>query len=133
MSPLARGEYVKRMQILYQGVKGRRQKSRLLGQVSDTLDCHRKHAGRLMRSRTLSLERPFRHRGAVYPERLILILEAVWQATQCLWSVRLKAALPLWRSWIKKRWTLSAEEDWMEVDTLSHSGTSATGVRLHAQ
>lgn len=111
MSPSARREYVRQMQVVYGRAKGRREKGRLLGQVRETLGCHRKHAGRLMRGLPPSLERPWRHRKPVYPDRLVRILEAVWEATQYLWSVRLKAALPLWMWWIKKRWALSVEEE----------------------
>jgi hypothetical protein len=181
MSPSARREYVRDMQLRYRESKGRKARMRLLVQVSETMGCHRKHAGRLMRGRPPRLERPLRQREPVYPERLIEILETVWEATQHLWSVRLKAALPLWMGWIKQRWTLSAEEErlllamspatmdrrlgpskrklarriygqtkpgrwlrqtipiqteswnvpepgWLEVDTVSHSGPSASGL-----
>jgi hypothetical protein len=111
MSPSARGQYVKRMQVLYREAEGRRAKSRLLDQVSETLGRGRRQAKRLMRGKEPRLERPFRRREPVYPPRLIEILASAWEATQYLWSVRLKAALPLWMSWIKKRWSLSAEEE----------------------
>lgn len=110
MSPSAKGEYVKRMQILYRGVKERRKKGRLLEQVCETLGRSRRQAKRLMRGKEPRLERPFRLRDPVYSERLIRVLEQVWEATQYLWSVRLKAALPLWLSWIRKHWSLSLEE-----------------------
>ena len=180
MSPSARGQYVRRMQVLYREAKGRREKSRLLDQVSETLGRKRRQAKRLMRGKVPPIERPFRHRDPVYPERLIRILEEVWKATQYLWSVRLKAALPLWMPWIKRRWELSTQEErlllamspatmdrrlgphkrrlghkiygqtkpgrwlrqtipiqteswnvpepgWLEVDTVSHSGSNASG------
>lgn len=111
MSPSAKGEYVNRMQVLYREAKGRRQKSRLLDQVSETLCRSRRQAKRLMRGKQPRIERPFRVRDPIYPERLIGILEEAWKATQYLWSVRLKAALPLWMAWIKKRWALSPEEE----------------------
>ena len=111
MTASARREYVRRMQVLYSAAKRRRERIRLVAQVRETLGCHRKHAGRLMRGKPPSLERPFRLRKRVYPDRLISILESVWEATQHLWSVRLKAALPLWMGWIKKRWSLSSEEE----------------------
>lgn len=102
---------MRRMQVLYRDVKGRRQKSRLLGQVSETLGCHPKHAGRLMRGKTPSVGRSIRQRDPVYPERLVDILKAVWEAAQYPWSVRLKALLPLWLLWIRKRWEMSAKEE----------------------
>lgn len=110
MSPSARREYVKRMQLLYRGATGRKKKGRILRQVSEVLACHPKHAGRLMRGKAPE-GRAQRHREPVYPERLIRILEGVWEAMQYAWSVRLKAGLPLWLSWIKSRWELSAREE----------------------
>lgn len=180
MGPSARGQYVRRMQALYRDAQGRRTKGRLLDQVSETLGRSRRQAKRLLRGKQPPVERPFRLREPVYPERLIRVLEEVWTAAQSLWSVRLKAALPLWMPWIKQRWALSAEEQrlllamspatidrrlathrkrlsrriygqtkpghwlrktipiqteswnvpepgWLEADTVSHSGPSASG------
>lgn len=180
MGPSARGQYVRRMQALYREAKGRRAKGRLLDQVSETLGRSRRQAKRLLRGKEPPIERPFRRREPIYPERLIRVLEEVWTAAQSLWSVRLKAALPLWMPWIKRRWALSVEEQrlllamspatidrrlagykkrltrriygqtkpgrwlrqtipiqteswdvpkpgWLEVDTVSHSGPSASG------
>lgn len=111
MSPSARREYVRRMQLLYRGANGRKKKSRILQQVSETLACHPKHAGRLMRGKVPGEDAPLRHRKPVYPERLIRVLEGVWEAMQFAWSVRLKAGLPLWMSWIKSRWELTRREE----------------------
>ena len=101
---------MRRMQGLYREAKGRKARSRLLDQVGETLGRGRRQAKRLMRGKEPPIERPFRHREPVYPERLIRILEEVWAAAQYLWSVRLKAALPLWMPWIERRWTLNARE-----------------------
>ncbi len=111
MGPSARREYVRTMQVLYRKANGRKEKKRLLKHVSETLGCHRKHAGRLMRGAAPSLERPFRHREPVYPAKLIEVLQAIWEAAQYPWSVRLKGLLPLWLVWIRKRWSLTAEEE----------------------
>jgi hypothetical protein len=101
---------VKRMQALYRKAGKRSEKSRLLGHVSETLDCGRRQAKRLMRGKEPPVERPFRLREPEYPERLIRILEQVWEAAQYPWSVRLKAILLGWRQWILRHWTLSAKE-----------------------
>jgi hypothetical protein len=111
MSPSARREYVRRMQALYREAKGRREKGRLLGQVSETLGRSRRQAKRLMRGKEPPSEHPFRHREPVYPEKLVDILKAIWEAAQYPWSVRLKALLPLWLVWIRKRWSLTADEE----------------------
>lgn len=110
MSPSARREYVRQMQPLYRAARGKKEKTRLIRQVSETLGCHKKYAGRLMRGPRPSLVGPVRRRDPVYPERLLYILREVWAASQHLWSVRLKAALPLWLPWIEARWPLTREE-----------------------
>jgi len=99
------------MQIRYQKAQGRKEKSRLLTQMSETLDCCRKHSIRLLRGKAVRVEKPWRVRPPIYSERLIRILEEIWKAAQCIWSVRLKEALPLWLPAIKKRWNLSATEE----------------------
>lgn len=111
MSPSARREYVRQMQPLYRAARGKKDKSRLIRQVSETLNCHKKHAGRLMRGPRPEPEGPPRHRDPVYPERLVHILQKVWAAAQHPWSVRLQATLPLWLPWIKLRWPLTGEEE----------------------
>jgi hypothetical protein len=98
------------MQGLYRESRGRKEKGRLLNQVSETLGRGRRQAKRLMRGKEPAIEGPFRHREALYPDRLIRILEEVWRAAQCIWSKRLKEALPLWLPAIRKRWDLSPDE-----------------------
>lgn len=111
MSPLARREYVRHLQGRYRTAQFRKEKSRMLTEVSDNLACHRKHATRLLNGKIVKLDKPWRQREPVYPERLVRILESLWEAGQYLWSVRLKAALPLWMPWIKERWALTPQEE----------------------
>lgn len=47
-----------------------------------------------------------KHRKLRYSHTLISILACVWAATGFLCSVRLKAALPLWLPWIRKRFEI---------------------------
>lgn len=108
MSPLARREYVARMQELYRNASKRREKSRLLEQVCETLKRGRRTAKRLMR--TPLADKPKRQREPVYPERLVRVLAEVWEAAQYAWSVRLKAVLPLWMPRIKERFQLTPKE-----------------------
>jgi hypothetical protein len=42
---------------------------------------------------------------------VLSILKAVWEAADYLWSVRLKALLPEWMPWIRRRYRLSAETE----------------------
>ena len=88
----------------YQTARSRKDKSRLLTEVSENLSCHRKHATRRLNGKIVNLDKPWRHREPVYPERLIRILEEVWEAGQQPCGVRLKEVLPLWMPWIRKRW-----------------------------
>jgi transposase InsO family protein len=111
MSSSARREYVRHMQGRYKTVQTRKEKSRLITEVSENLACHRKHATRLLNGKIIKLDKPWRHREPVYPDRLIRILETVWEDSQFAWSVRLKELLVLWIAWIRKRWTLSPEEE----------------------
>jgi len=111
MSPMARREYVRHVQGRYRSAGSRKEKSRMLTEVGENLGCHRKHATRRLNGKIVDLEKPWRRREPVYPERLVRVLEGVWEASQQLWSVRLKEALPLWMPWIRLRWTLSAQEE----------------------
>jgi len=99
---------VTRMRALYQEAMGRKGKSRILGQISETLVRSRRTAKRLMTG--LPPAGTGRRRKPIYPERLVRMLESVWEAAQFAWSVRLKAVLPLWMPWIRQRWALSPQE-----------------------
>jgi len=111
MSPSARREYVREMRERYRCAERKREKSRIVTQVSETLRCHREHAGLVLRGRYWHGDGSRRHREPIYPERLIRILEEIWKAAQCIWSKRLKEALSLWLPAIKKRWQLGSEEE----------------------
>jgi hypothetical protein len=101
---------VRDVQIRYGKAKSREEKGRIISEISENLRCHRKHAIRLLNGPVPSPERPYRRREPKYPERLIRVLEWVWEASFFLWSDRLKAALPLWLPWARKRWSLTPDE-----------------------
>lgn len=111
MSPSARREYVRHMQGRYKNAQTRKAKSRMLSEASENLECHRKHAVRLLNAKDVKLDKPWRHREPVYPDRLVRILEEIWEKSQQPWSVRLKELLVLWILWIRRRWKLSREEE----------------------
>jgi transposase InsO family protein len=48
-----------------------------------------------------------RRRSLTYTSQALAILQAVWEASGYPWSVRLKALLPLWLPWVKKRYSLT--------------------------
>ena len=111
MSPMARREYVRHMQVRYRAVEGRQVKGRLLTEVSENLSCHRKHATRRLNGKIVDLDKPWRRREPIYPERLIRILEKVWESAQQPFGVRLKELLPLWLPWIRRRFVVDREDE----------------------
>jgi hypothetical protein len=48
-----------------------------------------------------------RRRSPTYSAQALAILQAIWEASGYPWSVRLKALLPLWLPWVKKRYSLT--------------------------
>lgn len=48
-----------------------------------------------------------RRRSPTYSSQALAILQAVWQAAGYPWSVRLRAVLPLWLPWVKKRYSFT--------------------------
>lgn len=111
MSPSARREYVRHMQGRYQAAACRKTKGRLITEVVENLGWHRKHAARRLKGRSVAVERPWRRREPVYPDRLVRVLEKVWEASQQPYGVRLKETLPLWLPWIRRAFVLDRGEE----------------------
>jgi hypothetical protein len=88
----------------------RREKTTILTELCAACGYHRKYAIHLL-SRPPEPERRGRRRGRspTYGAETVRLLVAIWEAAGCPWSVRLKAALPLWLPWAKKRWAISPE------------------------
>lgn len=87
------------------------EKRHILDEFCINCGYHRKYAIRLLngpppQARPRPIRRP---RGATYGPRLISVLKAVWEAADYPWSVRLKALLPLWMPWIRRRFSLTPE------------------------
>jgi len=74
-----------------------------------TTGYNRKYAIRLLNGPRPGKERVRQPRGRKprYGKQVMSILTAVWQATGYPWSVRLKALLPNWMPWIRKRYRLN--------------------------
>src|SRR5262245_16215420 len=69
---------------------------------------HRKSALRLLHGPPPGRARPRRRRrAATYGTPVIQALTAIWEAAGYPWSVRLKALLPLWLPWARRRRRLS--------------------------
>ncbi len=66
---------------------------------------NRKYAIRLLNGPPPGRVRPptRRRRACTYGHQVVSILATVWEAAGYPWSVRLKALLPLWMPWVRKR------------------------------
>ncbi|HUY15218.1 MAG TPA: hypothetical protein VMX16_16550 [Terriglobia bacterium] len=83
------------------------EKQRILGEFCANCGYHRKDAIRLLNGSPPSAKPLLRRRrGMTYGLRVIAILKAVWEAADYPWSVRLKALLPEWMPWIRRRFRL---------------------------
>ena len=85
-------------------------KGTILDEFCRVCDGHRKHAIRLLRGpRPPAHSRRRRPRGPSYGPAVIRALAQLWEAAGYPWSVRLKAMLPLWLPWLRKRMALTPE------------------------
>jgi len=110
MSRASRRDYWERIYPRYQGARGP-EKRRILEEFCANCGYHRKHAIRVLNGPPPPAQqlRRGRRRGVTYGSRVISILKAVWEAADYPWSVRLKALLPEWIPWIRRRFRLSPE------------------------
>ena len=106
VGPQATREYVTRMRERYQRAD-RMAKGHLLDEVCEVTGYHRKAAIRLLRRRDAA-RRSRRGRPVQYGPEVIRALDAIWTAAGYPWSVRLKALIPLWLPWARRRLRLTA-------------------------
>src|SRR5260370_26359481 len=106
MKPNSRKDYLRRIYLRYRQASPA-EKRRILDEFCANCGYHRKYAIRLLngpppeaRPARVPRRRP---RRATYGAQLISILRATWEAADYLWSVRLKALLPEWLPWIRRR------------------------------
>jgi len=112
MSQSSRRDYLQRIHARYQKAS-RPEKQRILDEFCANCSYHRKHAIRLL-NRSLPGVKPGprrRVRGRTYGSQTIKVLQAVWEGADYPWSVRLKALLPEWMPWIRRRFRLGAETE----------------------
>lgn len=103
--------YMKTMYIRYSKTKSREEKSKILDEFCRTYDCHRKHAIRLFNAPPPGETKPAKKkRTSFYTNRVISVIEAVWEASGYLWSKRLKSTIVLWMPWIQQHFALSPQE-----------------------
>jgi transposase InsO family protein len=106
----AKWEYFRVMYARYRCGE-REERARLLDEFCLTAGYNRKYAIRLLNGPAPEKQRVRRPRGRKpsYGKQVISILTAVWEAAGYPWSVRLKALLPSWMPWIRKRYRLNPE------------------------
>jgi hypothetical protein len=102
VSVRAKQEYV---QVIYHRYRCARrpEKQKILDEFCQVTGHHRKHAIRLLNSPAPGAGRPPRRRAALYSAAAIDALRGIWAAAGYPWSLRLKALLPLWLPWARRR------------------------------
>jgi len=105
----AKWEYFR---VLYERYRNSERKAKkvMLDEFCRNTGYHRKYAIRLLNGpppgrEPLRSRRP--RRASSYGSQVLSILAAVWEAAGYTWSVRLKALLPDWLPWIRKRYRLT--------------------------
>ena len=111
MTRMGRREYLRAIHARYQRSKPEA-KGKILDEFCSVCDYHRKYAIRLLsRPRPEARSGPRRSRGPSYGRPVIEVLARIWAAAGYPWSVRLKALLPVWLPWLRKRMAISAETE----------------------
>jgi hypothetical protein len=109
VGPQAKTEYLAQTRDRYLRAKGRKEKSRLLTEAMTVTGYHRKALIRAWRRPEPVEGRRRRRRGRArrYGPAAVRALKAIWTVAGYPWSARLKALLPLWLPWARKRLSLS--------------------------
>ena len=103
MSPRSKREYISAIVQRYFSAS-KATKHQILNEVCATTGYHRQAAiRRLRQARSPQPTPPRRPRPPIYGARTLLILTEIWEAAGYPWSVRLKALVPLWLPWAKRR------------------------------
>jgi transposase InsO family protein len=110
MSHRSRWEYFKAIYARYRQAE-RSTKQVILSEFCLSTGYHRKYAIRLLNGPPPDRvrRRTRRPRPPSYGASVVSVLAAVWEAAGYPWSVRLKALLPLWMPWVRKRFRLRPE------------------------
>jgi transposase InsO family protein len=105
-----RWEYLRAIYERYRKA-GRKAKKVILSEFCANTGYHRKYAIRLLNGPRPEKRRTRRERRRrlSYSSETLALLTAVWEAAGYPWSVRLKALLPLWLPWIRKRFRVRPE------------------------
>ncbi len=107
MGPQARDEYLAQLRDRYM-VASRTEKGRMLTEAMTVTGYHRKALIRAWRRPAARAARgPRPGRPTRYDAAVIRALRAIWMAAGYPWSHRLKALLPMWLPWARRRLALS--------------------------
>ena len=112
MGRVARWEYFRAIFWRYREASGK-QKGQILDEFCRICGYNRKYAIRKLKGPPPGKKPELRRRRPrlVYGPRVISILHEVWEVAGYPWSVRLKAMLPVWLPWIRKRFLLTPETE----------------------
>jgi len=110
MSHRSRWEYFRAIYVRY-GRADRKLQQVILNEFCANTGYHRKYAIRLLNGPPPERVRRCQRRShsPSYGSMVVSVLAAVWEAAGYPWSVRLKALVPLWMPWVRKRFRVSAE------------------------
>ena len=107
VGPQATREYLARMRERYERAR-RAAKGGLLNEVCQVTGYHRKAVIRLLRRPAPTRAGRRRGRRVVYAADVVTALVAIWTTAGYPWSVRLKALLPAWLPWARRRLRLTS-------------------------
>lgn len=82
---------------------GREARTAILDEFCAMTTYHRKYAIALLGKPHALQTQPRRRRGAAYSPQAIRVIAFIWRAAGYPWSERLKALLPRWLPWARKR------------------------------
>ena len=102
MSTRAKREYVAAIYDRYRHAR-RPDKRRILDEFCAVTGYHRKAAIRVLNRPAAGTASPARRRALRYSALMVEALRTIWTAAGYPWSVRLKALLPLWLPWARRR------------------------------
>jgi hypothetical protein len=103
----ARWEYLAAIHQRYrQG--DRKEKHRILNEFCQVTGYHRKYAVRRLNAPPPGARPVHRRRPVIYGMAVMAPLTAMWEAAGYPWSLRLKALIPLWLPWARRRYHVSA-------------------------
>lgn len=107
VGPQATREYLAQMRERYEQAKPAA-KGPLLDEICTLTGYHRKAVIRLLRRPAATRPRRPRGRQLAYGPEVVVALRAIWMAAGYPWSARLKALLPAWVPWARRRLRLTA-------------------------